>query len=172
MAYQHDYYRGSIVHHFGGYNQQEICANCVRWKKKGGCAARTRFASPIGHCDLFQFKKYANYRLDGHGGVEYTPEYQEYLEKKKEKSKKKAPKVKKSKLPKQKPEKKNKGPLDVLKAANLEYIDKRDVGGALWVVGGKEIGSELSKLSRYGLSFHYKKGGGKTTGGRSAWWSK
>ena len=62
--------------------------------------------------------------------------------------------------------------LAELDAAGVEYVDKRDAGGALWVVGGEELGGLLRGFSQYGVGFRYKEPGGKATGGKPGWWSK
>ena len=62
--------------------------------------------------------------------------------------------------------------LAELEAAGVEYVDKRDNGGALWVIGGEELGDLLRGLSQYGFGFRYKESGGKATGGKPGWWSK
>ena len=59
-----------------------------------------------------------------------------------------------------------------LDEAGIEYIDNRDRGGSLWVIGDSRIERELQELGRYGLRFHYKENGGKATGGKPGWWSK
>ena len=59
------------------------------------------------------------------------------------------------------------GALDELGA---HYLDKRDNGGCLWVYGGSELASEMEKLSARGATFKLSLGGGKATGGQSAWW--
>ena len=56
--------------------------------------------------------------------------------------------------------------------AGLEAIDKRDIGGCLWVIGGPGIEKTLQSLGDEALGFTYKPGGGKATGGRDAWWVK
>ena len=57
-----------------------------------------------------------------------------------------------------------------IKEQKLEYFDMRKKGGALWIVGGHKLGEILGKCSD--LNFVYKKGGGRLTGGRDAWWGK
>lgn len=57
-----------------------------------------------------------------------------------------------------------------IKEHKLEYFDMRKKGGALWIVGGHKLGEILGKCSD--LNFVYKKGGGRLTGGRDAWWGK
>ncbi len=62
--------------------------------------------------------------------------------------------------------------LDYLEARGIEFIDKRDKGGCLWIVGGSEL-EDLDILSkRQGIVLNYSKAGGRTTKGRSAWWTK
>lgn len=59
-----------------------------------------------------------------------------------------------------------------LVASGAKIIDKREHGGALWVVGGKSLQPIMKKLRSVGVSFIFKQGGGKATGGADAWWSK
>jgi len=67
------------------------------------------------------------------------------------------------------------GHLDVvesLRLQGLEVIDKRPAGGALWVVGGAEIGKLLEGLKAKGYRFSFAKSGGKATKNRPAWFAK
>lgn len=56
--------------------------------------------------------------------------------------------------------------------AGGEFVDKRDNGGALWIVGGANLKPIIRKLNAFGVAFLYKAGGGKATGGRDGWWAK
>src|SRR5437763_4515809 len=49
----------------------------------------------------------------------------------------------------------------------LEYIDKRPMGGRLWVVGGEK----LAPLLPEGVRFQFSPSGGKATGNRAGWWT-
>lgn len=60
--------------------------------------------------------------------------------------------------------------VDALDELGVRYLDKRGNGGCLWVYGGSELAPEMEKLSARGATFKLSPGGGKTTGGRSAWW--
>lgn len=62
--------------------------------------------------------------------------------------------------------------IRAIKEAGLEYIDKRENGGSLWIVGGSEIAPKVQGLQKKGAAFKYKEGGGKATKGRDAWWVK
>ena len=55
---------------------------------------------------------------------------------------------------------------------NVEYVDKRAKGGALWITGGKELKNIVEKCKKFGLHFEFKRGGGKATGGCDGWWTK
>lgn len=59
-----------------------------------------------------------------------------------------------------------------LRSLRLEVVDMRGHGGALWVIGGKELGAVLSTLSRKGLRFDFAPRGSASTGHRPAWYSK
>ncbi len=62
--------------------------------------------------------------------------------------------------------------LQELQAANGKIIDKRANGGALWIVGGKDLAPIMKKFKSHGIFFVFKTGGGKTTGGKDGWWAK
>ena len=62
--------------------------------------------------------------------------------------------------------------ISAIEAAGLEFIDKRDTGGNLWVIGDRKIVMAISELNKQGASFKYRESGGKATKGRSAWWMK
>jgi hypothetical protein len=51
----------------------------------------------------------------------------------------------------------------------LEIIDKRKVGGALWVVGGWELNEVLFPLKEHKIYFRFTKKGGRSTKNRPAW---
>lgn len=59
-----------------------------------------------------------------------------------------------------------------LKEKGIDFIDKRDAGGALWAVGGQEMAPLMQKFRKYGIRFVFKPGGGKGTHGRDGWWSR
>ena len=61
----------------------------------------------------------------------------------------------------------------LIKAAGIEYIDKRSKGGALWIIGNRDELAELVKKCRkIGVYFIFKAGGGKATKNRDGWWAK
>ncbi|MBR0130646.1 MAG: hypothetical protein IJM08_05040, partial [Firmicutes bacterium] len=62
--------------------------------------------------------------------------------------------------------------LDQLKAVNAEVIDKRENGGALWIIGGKDLNPIIREFKKLGVHFIFKAGGGKATGGRDGWWAR
>lgn len=62
--------------------------------------------------------------------------------------------------------------ITTLEDAGLNYIDKRSVGGSLWIIGGRELVKTIDALQKRGAHFKYRKGGGKATGGKDAWWVK
>lgn len=62
--------------------------------------------------------------------------------------------------------------IPAIEAAGLEFVDKRDTGGNLWVIGSRKIVATISELNKRGASFNYRESGGKATKGRSAWWMK
>lgn len=44
----------------------------------------------------------------------------------------------------------------------------RGSGGSLWVIGGREIVRDISKLQECGAHFRYREGGSKATKGKNA----
>ena len=64
------------------------------------------------------------------------------------------------------------GVIAMIKAAGIEYIDKRAYQGALWIIGGKELDSFVSQCRKIGVRFIFKTAGGKATKNRDAWWTK
>lgn len=53
-----------------------------------------------------------------------------------------------------------------------KIVDKREHGGALWVIGGKTLQPIMQKFKKSGVSFIFKKGGGRATSGKDGWWAK
>lgn len=62
--------------------------------------------------------------------------------------------------------------LRLLAAEQLEAVDKRAAGGALWVVGGRELEPTMTRLASQGHRFNFSEGGGRATKHRPAWWTK
>ena len=65
--------------------------------------------------------------------------------------------------------------LDVIQLVEnleLEYVDKRNSGGALWVIGGRELTAIMMKLRSSGFHFLFKEGGGRSSDYKDAWWFK
>ncbi|MFH1882306.1 MAG: hypothetical protein ABIL62_06305 [Planctomycetota bacterium] len=64
---------------------------------------------------------------------------------------------------------------DVIRLAeslNLKHIDKRNSGGAFWVIGGRELAPAIQNLNAWGYYFQFKDGGGKSSDYEDAWWYK
>lgn len=59
-----------------------------------------------------------------------------------------------------------------LEKYNVNYIDKRSKGGALWIIGGSELLPVVSKARSLGVNFMHKKEGGNATKGQEGWWTK
>lgn len=53
----------------------------------------------------------------------------------------------------------------------FEIIDKRPMGGNLWVVGGVELKPTIDEWATRGVVFHFKPTGGKATQHRPAWFT-
>ena len=61
---------------------------------------------------------------------------------------------------------------DELDDAGLEYIDRREGDGCLWVIDSKAATALTGKLNERGAGFKLSPRGGRVTGGRAAWWLK
>ncbi len=61
---------------------------------------------------------------------------------------------------------------DLLQKAGISYIDKRDLGGALWVTGGHELDDLMRELKDEGYKFYFSEHGGRLTHGEPAWYLK
>jgi hypothetical protein len=62
--------------------------------------------------------------------------------------------------------------VQLIERHNLEHVDRRDSGGALWVIGGRELSPTMLKLRDSGFLFTFKAGGGLSSDYRDAWWYK
>ncbi|MCK9390120.1 MAG: hypothetical protein M0Q01_00965 [Syntrophales bacterium] len=62
--------------------------------------------------------------------------------------------------------------VQLIERHNLEHVDKRDSGGALWVIGGRELSPTMLNLRDSGFPFTFKVGGGRSSDYRDAWWHK
>ncbi len=62
--------------------------------------------------------------------------------------------------------------IKLIKAAEIEYVDMRKKGGALWIIGGRdELAQLVQECSEIGCNFTFKKGGGRATKHRDGWWA-
>ena len=61
---------------------------------------------------------------------------------------------------------------DLLKEAGIAFTDKRDKGGALWVLGGHELDGVMIDLLDKGYRFTFSEKGGRQTKGRPGWYIK
>ena len=65
------------------------------------------------------------------------------------------------------------GLFDYLKQKGLDVIDKREKGGALWVIGGKELDPILKETKiKYGAFWTFSAKGGAASGYKTAWFTK
>ncbi len=62
--------------------------------------------------------------------------------------------------------------LTMVRDAGISYIDKRDRGGALWIIGGQELNYFVKQCRNQGIRFTFKKEGGRATKGKPGWWTK
>lgn len=60
--------------------------------------------------------------------------------------------------------------LEYLEENELEYVDKRDKKGALWIIGDWSLNEKLIPLKSHKIYFRYSKKGGRTTAYRPAWY--
>lgn len=58
------------------------------------------------------------------------------------------------------------------RARGGDVIDKRQKGGALWVVGGPELKGVMDALHQQGFNFEYAARGGRATEHKPAWWTE
>lgn len=62
---------------------------------------------------------------------------------------------------------------EFLNRKGLSVVDFRNKGGALWVLGGKEIEATLNEsTNEYGAQWTFFQNGGKATGFRTSWYTK
>ena len=61
---------------------------------------------------------------------------------------------------------------DELDDAGLEYFDKRNGDGCLWVIEASGAAETVRRLNGRGAGFQLSQRGGKATGHRAAWWLK
>lgn len=62
--------------------------------------------------------------------------------------------------------------VDLLAQHGVSYVDKRSNGGALWILGGKELSEIVTKCKTIGVKFTFKETGGRATKGKPGWWAK
>ncbi|MEQ6389239.1 AAA domain-containing protein [Bacillaceae bacterium S4-13-58] len=59
-----------------------------------------------------------------------------------------------------------------LEELGYEVIDKRAKGGALWIIGGKELQPTIDKLKKQGIRFNFAKNGSRSTKNKAAWFTQ
>ncbi len=63
--------------------------------------------------------------------------------------------------------------IALITTAGNEYVDKRNNGGALWIIGNQDDLAELvKKCKKLRVYFTFKTGGGRATKNRDGWWAK
>lgn len=60
----------------------------------------------------------------------------------------------------------------VLTTKGIEYVDKRDVGGALWITANSEVDQIVKELIKVGYKFDFTSKGGRQTNNRPGWYTK
>lgn len=58
----------------------------------------------------------------------------------------------------------------LLKEKGIEFTDKREKGGALWVIGGHELDSVMTTCRELGYKFYFSEKGGRVTKGKAGWY--
>ena len=58
----------------------------------------------------------------------------------------------------------------LLKEKGIEFIDKREKGGALWIVGGHELDSVMTACGELGYRFYFSEKGGRITKSQPGWY--
>ncbi len=53
----------------------------------------------------------------------------------------------------------------------IQYVDKRDKGGSLWIIGGKELNDFVTTCKLHGIRFTFKSDGSRATKGKPGWWT-
>ena len=61
--------------------------------------------------------------------------------------------------------------LAYLSTNKIVHVDKRNLGGALWMVGGKELNQIIKDLKKQGVNFIYTAKGGKVTNNQPSWFT-
>ncbi len=62
--------------------------------------------------------------------------------------------------------------LDILKEKGISYVDKRENGGALWIIGAHELDAFMDELKSKGFRFLFSEKGGRVSKGEPAWYMK
>lgn len=62
--------------------------------------------------------------------------------------------------------------VQILENLNVPYVDHRNNGGCLWIIGDLGLSSIFENFDEYNAVFHYKEDGGRATKGKHAWWTK
>ncbi len=60
--------------------------------------------------------------------------------------------------------------IAVLKEKGIAYIDKRENGGALWIIGGHDLDEVMAELKGMGFRFFFSEKGGRVSKGEAAWY--
>ncbi len=62
--------------------------------------------------------------------------------------------------------------VECLKQEGLHVMDKRSVGGALWILGDVSLNEMMQLLCSKGFHFMFAENGGKTTNNKPSWYLK
>lgn len=60
--------------------------------------------------------------------------------------------------------------FSLLKDKGIKFIDKREKGGALWIVGGHELDSVMTACRELGYQFFFSEKGGRITKNQPGWY--
>ena len=58
----------------------------------------------------------------------------------------------------------------LLKEKGVEYTDKRDKGGALWIIGDHELDETMNACAELGYKFYFSEKGGRITKRQPGWY--
>lgn len=68
---------------------------------------------------------------------------------------------------------KNESLTDYLKRKGVKVVDKRDKGGGLWIVGGKEMSGVINETRKlYGAGWTFCQNGSRSTGFKESWFTR
>ncbi len=61
--------------------------------------------------------------------------------------------------------------IATIAAKKIPYVDKREKGGSLWIIGGAELKDFVTMCKTHGILFTFKSDGSRATKGKPGWWT-